>query len=291
MNPNKEPRLHTSSAHSYSYYDSRIPDFFSQVPLHWHEEFEINYIREGEANCLIGQTAYPVKKGTLIFLLPQTLHAISCAKGSHCHYDTLVFSAALLGAEAIHPDTTQLLHPLLHGTFRSIAPINASSPDGSLLCALSQNLFASVKEPDSYAILHTRSILQEILYLLYKNSYLQIQVPTKTVLSDQLKQILQYIQQNYSSPLSISHLAQTFHLSESYFMSMFQKQVGCGATEYLIQVRLRHACKQLRETDTTIATVAYGCGFSNLSNFNRLFKRSTGVTPREYRQRFSSTPS
>ena len=83
--------------------------------------------------------------------------------------------------------------------------------------------------------------------------------------------------------ITISQLAKTVSLSESYFMQKFREASGISAIEYLNQIRVRAVCAQLADTKKPTAEIAFGCGFRNRANFNRIFKRVTGRTPREMR--------
>lgn len=62
-----------------------------------------------------------------------------------------------------------------------------------------------------------------------------------------------------------------------------------GAIEYLNRLRIRKVCGYLQAGGTSISSAAFSCGFRNLSNFNRLFRRIVGTSPAEYRARFNST--
>lgn len=89
--------------------------------------------------------------------------------------------------------------------------------------------------------------------------------------------------ENFSENITVDMLAETVHLSKSYFMRRFREAAGVGAIEYLSQLRIKKACEILSETDKTAAETAFECGFRNLSNFNRQFKSIVGCTPKEYR--------
>lgn len=67
-------------------------------------------------------------------------------------------------------------------------------------------------------------------------------------------------------------------------MYRFKQVVGISAMEYVIQLRIKSACDMLRSSGCTSVEIAFACGFQNLSNFNRQFKKCVGCTPRQYRQ-------
>lgn len=99
--------------------------------------------------------------------------------------------------------------------------------------------------------------------------------------SNEIRQILYYINEHYNEPLTIEFLAAKTHLSKSWFMRKFHDTVGVGAIEYINKLRIQKVCEMLLD-GSKIADAAFECGFQNLSNFNRLFKAMVGCTPREY---------
>ena len=68
-------------------------------------------------------------------------------------------------------------------------------------------------------------------------------------------------------------------------MGCFKNATGIGAIEYICQLRIKKACEMLRDYEDNISDIAAQCGFSNLSNFNRHFKKQLGITPSEYRKK------
>ena len=91
-----EKRRHSSYLVPYSYYESRIPDYFPFVPLHWHREWELSYVTDGEGIMRIGDREAEVHPGDILLIQPEVLHAIE-ADGCLC-YDTVVFSTEMLGS-------------------------------------------------------------------------------------------------------------------------------------------------------------------------------------------------
>ena len=102
-----------------------------------------------------------------------------------------------------------------------------------------------------------------------------------------IRPALEYIAEHFQEPITVKQLADSVHLSESYFMHQFQKQVGFRAVEYLSHYRINQACKELLSTKKSVLEIAFDCGFRNLSNFNRQFRKITSNTPTEYRKKFA----
>jgi AraC-like DNA-binding protein len=97
-----------------------------------------------------------------------------------------------------------------------------------------------------------------------------------------------YIMKHYTQPdLRINDVADALNMSESAFSHFFQKFAFRSFTQFLIDLRIGHACKMLIDTDHTIAQISDHAGFNNLANFNRLFKKYRDCTPMEYRKRYT----
>ena len=74
------------------------------------------------------------------------------------------------------------------------------------------------------------------------------------------------------------------NLSKSYFKARFRQAEGVGAIEYINQLRIKKACAMLADGSMNASDIAFECGFRNLSNFNRLFRKAVGCTPVQYRK-------
>ena len=109
--------------------------------------------------------------------------------------------------------------------------------------------------------------------------------PSENADTRRLKTVLQYVTAHFADNLPVAEAAAVCQCSPSHFMRWFKQMTGQRFTEYLNIYRLNAAAEALRTTDDTVLTVAERCGFKNLSYFNRAFKASFGLTPREYRLR------
>ena len=101
-----------------------------------------------------------------------------------------------------------------------------------------------------------------------------------------IKTILDYIKDNYSKEITIDELAQLLNFSKSHFMRFFKKNLGLTAIDYINEYRLNVASNLLVNTNLTITEIAIKIGISNVSYFNRLFKKHFQVSPMQYRKNF-----
>jgi AraC-like DNA-binding protein len=102
--------------------------------------------------------------------------------------------------------------------------------------------------------------------------------------SDLFTKVPEYILRNFQRNITLPEIAAVANMAVASFCSFFKKHYRATFVDYLTNIRVGHACKLLIETDQRVAEIAYECGFRNLTNFNRQFKRLKKVTPVEYRK-------
>ena len=92
----KEHRRHSTADKPFSYYISNISEYFPNVPLHWHKEFELNVILEGEGDFITGDKHFTAYKGDIVLTPPDMLHAVYQHDDKRCVYDTLDLDGSML---------------------------------------------------------------------------------------------------------------------------------------------------------------------------------------------------
>lgn len=160
----------------------------------------------------------------------------------------------------------------------------------------------SIKEPEKdYA--RIRYILETILskyseesdgfwveslyYALWegiKTQYLSESTGLPVLRDENIGEVMDYIRKSYSQPLNLAETAARWYMSESAFSRFFKRGTGTGFTEYVRNLRLEHAKEELLSTNKTITEIAYDCGYSNLSVFNKNFRQVFSLSPKEFRQ-------
>lgn len=100
-----------------------------------------------------------------------------------------------------------------------------------------------------------------------------------------INSIKEFVKSNYFNEISLRQIASDFYMNESYLSDLFKKETGSGFTSYLTQVRVDKAKELLKQLDLKIYEVSEMVGYKNSRYFNKIFKKITGYTPFEYRER------
>lgn len=279
----KEKRTHGSVRIPYDFYECRVPEYFPLVPLHWHNEFELNYVVSGQSEFTCGEDKFIAAAGDIIVVPPNILHSLYPYKEDKQVYNTLVFREELLGIGKQERCGVSCIEPIINGSRKVIMPVSPKHKAYDEIRKCVEQIFVCVKADSPVADLYMKSELLRFLWLLEENGCIATVKNQDERQTDSIREVLTYICLNYRENISIGQLADMAHLSKSYFMYRFKKMVGVSAIEYIIQLRIKLACEMLRNSAAPSLEIAFACGFQNLSNFNRQFKKYVGYTPGQYR--------
>lgn len=200
-------------------------------------------------------------------------------------YDALVFSPLMLGAGSGDRCTNECIRPIVKGNIRTNVCIGRNSAVYGEAEALAERIFSCVRGNCARSDLLLKSELLRLIWLLEESGEILFEKNGAGSETEAIRPALEYMAQNFREDITVEQLAQLLHLSKSHFMRCFRKAVGIGAIEHLTQLRIRAACEALSDSTEQIADIAFACGYSNLSNFNRQFLKKVGCTPKEYRKR------
>lgn len=121
--------------------------------------------------------------------------------------------------------------------------------------------------------------LQEIVEAFSESMFNYI--PSKN--GDTIKKAMLYISEHFNSPITLDEVAEYVHLHPSYFSTLFKNSTGSSFKEYLNMVRIEESKRLLANTDYSIIDIAVATGFEDQSYFSKVFKKYTGLTPKQYR--------
>lgn len=227
------------------------------------------YIHSGEAEFELGSCTYLLQKGNSYLFPAGRQTAYRCS--SKFSLDWLHFEASA----HLQPKLLDVLQCPVQ------LPVAASPLGSSLNHALFKQLHELGKQKQSVKI----NIEQPAIIQLLLAPFINEGVPNKQVKNLQrLQPVLIYIEQNIGSQLRLPDLAQQVHLEVNYFSQLFLKVIGVSPGLYIQQLRIELACRWLLDTNKSVEAIAQDLSYFDASHFCRLFKKTIGQTPKQYKQ-------
>lgn len=272
-----EKQIHGTKDFPVAFYhvDASHPRY--EMPFHWHREYEIVRIQKGTFNLVLSGIEIPAYPGESILIPSGALHG---GTPDDCIYECIVFDLDIL---FLHSDTCrQYLKKIKHQEIMIQPLITEKSP--SLCLAIDKIFTAMTKKPPGYELITVGSLLGLFGFIFSENHYTENsaerEVPFRHV--NQLKSVFEYIENHYSSEITLKQLSQISGMSPKYFCRYFQAFAHKTPMDYINYYRIERACGELCTTDAPITSVAYDCGFNDCSYFIKLFKRYKHITPKQY---------
>lgn len=293
MNNNlKEDRIHGDFNLPFTTYKIEIFDKFCLVPIHWHEEMEIALIEKGEIKIGVDLNEFIASSGDICFVKPFSLHSFKKLENKESTWESMLFNLSMLQSALTDGCLIKYIAPLINDENELPLLIKNTDEGYEDIKDILVDLFKCYDKKYEGYELEIKSLLYKLFSLLYR--YNLIKKTTKKInlsydASYKIKNVLNYISENYSNPITIKELADISNYSEYHFMKFFKKYIGLTAIEYINNYRLVMASTLLIETDKSIMDISLEIGFNSVSYFNKLFKNTYNVTPKEFRKNLAST--
>lgn len=249
-------------------------------PIHYHSDYEINLVMDTYGKRVVGDSEEKFSELDLVMIGPNIPHAWHGEIVEGNHVVTIQFSDKLLNYPIFEKRLFGQIKNLLFESQKGLIFSEKTKKkirDKILILTKIQG-FQSVLE--FFSILHILSISDK--RILMSNQY-DTQSLVRTSKSRRIEKVCSYIEKNYESQIRLADVAELVNMSESAFSHFFKKKTRCTFIDYITNIRIAYACQMLAETTHTVAEICYSCGFNNLSNFIRIFKKKKGSTPSDYR--------
>ena len=240
--------------------------------LHYHNEVELLVCRKGTISAVIDNTKYLLHSGDVLFFNSRVPHeTFSEENNSQCMFLQFRIESFL---QSPSDDLAKYLTYLRRNTTKTVQLINDPIIFNSL-CAIREE---STEKKVGYANLICANV-HTICGMLARHGIFSDNAQADIGSLQKLLPALQFVEQNYSSELSLDEVSAAAGLNKFYFCRLFKKACGIGFSEYLNLVRVFKAEKMLKKTNKTVLEIAFDTGFSSVSYFNSIFKKYKGCTP------------
>ena len=267
---------------------SRVKSDFD-FPLHYHEEFELNFIQNAKgAKRVIGDHMEEVEELELVLVGPNLQHGWfthKCQSGEIKEI-TIQFHRDLFDEKFLQRNQMSFIRNMFERSLRGI--LFSKETVAGIMDRLSnlpqKHGFDSVLE--LLSILHDLSISRN-MRTLSDSSFSN--ADSISYNSRRVESIMAYLNKNFDKNVTLSEAAKIAAMTEVAFSRFFKLRTGKTFVDTLNEIRLGHASRMLIDTTHSVTEIAYKCGFNNMSNFNRIFKKKKDCTPKEFRQAYNST--
>ena len=269
----REQKQHGSLDFPVGYY-CVDPQYYQYVmPLHWHREPELVQVRRGTLRIYLNSVLYTLRQGDVLYISGGVLHR---GEPEDCVYDCVVFDPNLLGSRM-----REYTLPLLSGEC-AVQPFYPG--EESWLSRSMHTLCTLLRTQPPHYRLGVHGCLANILYGLYDGGHISSREHTGRTghQSSIVARAVAYIDENYRDHITLAQLAQVAAVHEKYLCRIFREYTGMSPMAYVNSLRIDRACIDMTLHHKNVTEAAMDAGFADLSYFTKLFKRTKGITPREY---------
>lgn len=265
--------------------DRRKSEF--TYPLHSHSEFEINYIENAEGvRRIVGDSVEIIGKYDLTLIAGEELEHVweqhECTS-KNIREITVQFSKDLFFGNFIHKNQFDSIRKMLDSAQKGI-----NFPMATIMKIYPMLDTLSAEKSGFHAVIKLLTILYELSLCdnyrtLASTSFAHIDENSD---SRRVRKIYEYINKHYMEEIRLQDLAVIAGMTPVALSRFFKLRSGKTITDYIIDIRLGYATRLLVDTTNSVSEICYDCGFNNLSNFNRIFKKRKECSPKEFRENY-----
>lgn len=307
----KENRPHGTPENPFSQYHISDVNRAFQIPVHWHDELEIIYVKHGKLHVTISGENYIGNPKEAFVVSPGSLHFMGSPTGDVDYY-TFLFPVEYISFQTDDIMEKTILSPLKHGGVMIKPQINDMAEDVcEWLIEINTNIsylkkktsesteerknrenhkynksddiaVSNINEANINAQFETKMTLLKFIRKMWQNGMILENAANGTNTTE--KEMITYIRQNYTREISLQEFGMQFHLSEKYVSRYFKEHFHITLSQYINHLRLEHARQLLQESTVPVTEVALQSGYQNVSYFIRCFKKMYGVSPLKYRK-------
>ena len=249
-------------------------DSWGMSDLQSHDYYELYFLTEGERQFFFGEKVFNISAPAVCIIPPFAMHKTS--GGRYKRVNINVSADMLYGAEA-----NMLAEMSEVGVFSLNVP--GSDIIISLLKAGAETSVIEVGERQRLCL----SFVHTILHLLGKANPEPLDRSAKQRRDEGdglILKVVSYLNDNYKYEISLDDISERFYISKNALCARFKEEMSCSVMQYLSFVRLNHAKELLATTDKSMEEISELCGYSSANYFSLIFKKSVGMSPKNYKK-------
>ncbi len=233
---------------------------------HTHSFCELFFVTEGEGFFSINEQRYPVRKNNFVIVNPHVIHTESIREDQSLSY-------IVLGIENLK----------FEGEEQPVRIYDFSEQSGEI-CALFDLMIEEMRKKESDYERVLQLYLKALLLKIERHTHYRFHSTPSKEISSECLNIKEYITENYNQNITLDALAKMHHRSRFHISRTFSEAFGISPMHYLAEIRILAAKNLLITSDFTIQQIVEMTGFSSSVYFSQAFKKSTGLSPRKFRQ-------
>ncbi|CAM4487391.1 AraC-like DNA-binding protein [Paenibacillus endophyticus] len=258
------------------------------LPMHWHKEIELIHIRAGQAVFSVNHSEIPVQAGDCLIINSGEPHSGYSDAETGCSYTAIVFKLSWLSA--LHPDLCQeqYLNPLLRGEMLFPPLLSGQRAQDRPVINKIEDLLMEYHNGHDGFQLCVKGRLYMLLAALYpklipKHLY-ERSNPLNAHKWKNMLQVLEYIDENYKSPLTLNDLTAIGSISSSHLCRLFKELTDMRPMEYINLLRVNSAALMIQSGSCSMLEAALENGFQHLSYFSKQFRKYKGISPSRFKR-------
>ena len=254
------------------------------VPIHWHNDLEINLIREGEAVFQVYQKSYRVRTGEGFLLNRNVPHSCSSPGNEHVRYSTILVRPDFLYGDFGSDVERKCFQPFLQNSAIPCIHLTGFDENGKeILWKLNLVEEAFDRKRFCYELKIKGLLCEAFAMILYGHRQeLTKFVPANLQELERLEKMLNYLNMHFTEVISLQNLADQVHLSREVCCRLFKKMTGKTITGYLEEYRVNKSFSLVQSGQYSMTQITEMVGFSNPSRFASAFRKRFGCNPGEY---------
>ncbi len=249
--------------------------------LHQHEEIQITLIKKGKGTLIVGDSINYYDKGDVLIIGSNIPHVFKSdtEETPNSHMQSLFFSKDSFGIDFFELEELQELKPFFK---RSKHGFKITSSKKTIT-----NLFSELKNASKFklftSLLETIKITSKCNYkslssFIYEKKYTDIE-------GKRMRDVMDFTIHHFKENINLNTISNIANMTPNAFCRYFKQRTNKSYFTFLNEFRIEKACKVLiTDNETPVNQIAFQCGFNNLSNFNRMFKKFKKISPSNYRK-------
>lgn len=246
---------------------------------HWHDDIELMYITEGELQYNVNGTIVTMNQGDGIFVNSRQFHFGFSEEKKESEFICLLFHPTVLCASALIEN--EFVKPILKDPTLPFILLKGSVLWQRAVLEQVEKIYACRNEVA--APLTCQICIHDMWSLVFENSVSVKQAQNRSGHLTTLKNMVSFIQNNYSDSITLADIAASGNVSKSTCLTIFKRYLNDTPMGFLINYRLKISTTMIRETERSLSEIAELVGFHSLSYFSETFKSVYHCTPTEYR--------